>query len=152
MLDLDAPSENGRGRLHIIDRRNNMIELYVKGDSLWIEPGRLEENVYRGTPGVEQVVLFGDRNIGMLVAVVVPTAKFLAAHDGRASSPEACRAMLARLQDQGRACGVAAHELPAAVILETERWTFANGGLSAIGKVARAELKIRYLVCLYQRS
>jgi fatty acid CoA ligase FadD9 len=145
MLVHDAPSDNGRGQLRIIDRRNNLLELYINGDSIWIAPGKLEENVYRLTNGVEQVVLFADRNIGMIVAVVVPTQSFTEQYGvDRPARDEMLRRMIA----QARSHRLAAHEIPVAVILEQVKWTIGNGGLSAIGKAARGELKVRYLVCL----
>ena len=33
---------DGQGKLHIIDRKKNLEELYVNGRSVWITPGPIE--------------------------------------------------------------------------------------------------------------
>ena len=47
--------DDGRPTLRILDRVSNMTELYVDGDSLWVEQARLECEVYGRSSAVHQV-------------------------------------------------------------------------------------------------
>lgn len=57
-------------RLHIIDRKKNVLELYVKGRSVWIPTGKLEA-VYQEASWVHQLFIHGERTQEHLVAVAV---------------------------------------------------------------------------------
>ena len=67
--------DNGKWNkvLVIVDRVKNLCELYVDGDSKWVDPGRLEADLYSNAPCVKQMCLVCDRNQPSMVALVVPS-------------------------------------------------------------------------------
>ncbi|KNC49765.1 ACS4 protein [Thecamonas trahens ATCC 50062] len=126
-------------RLRIIDRRSNVVELYVSGRSVWVPAASLEASTYAATPGVARLALCADRNADRLVAVVVPTAAVAAL------APDLARkTILAELEAAGSAANLPLEHIPADVVLDTEPWSVANGMLSALGKVRRGAVGARH--------
>lgn len=62
---------DGEKRLHILDRKNLFLELYVKGRSVWIPTGKVE-SLFQQSLWVAQLYIHGDRAQDSLIAVVVP--------------------------------------------------------------------------------
>ncbi len=62
-----------KGKLVIVDRVKNLCELYVDGDSKWVDPSRLELELYAAAPCVKQICLLSDRNKPQMVALLVPS-------------------------------------------------------------------------------
>lgn len=78
-LDYDNVDESGNPTLAIIDRVSNSIELYVNGDSCWVDPSQLESIVSTKLSFIrnQMFILLGDRNQDSLVLVAVPTLEFV---------------------------------------------------------------------------
>jgi hypothetical protein len=68
----DIGEIDSKGKLHIIDRIKNILELYVNGRSVWIASGVLE-SLYIKCPLVLQIFIHGKRDEDAVIAVVVPS-------------------------------------------------------------------------------
>ncbi len=151
--------------LYIVDRCKHMVELYIRGRSVWVAMEKLEQSVYQKLSCVRQICLVADRNQPVMVAIVVPSRSFLdqwaaassassggsgTRTDAQLCSDAALQAkLLSLLQGAGAARGVKDYEIPQHVILEPEPWTITNGCLSAVGKPKRGYLQtVRYIDAL----
>jgi len=78
-LNYSKLDETGRPTLKIVDRVTNMLELYVDGDSVWVEKAKLESQVYNrlscATPN--KICLLADRNQNFIIAVISPSSEFI---------------------------------------------------------------------------
>lgn len=144
--DIGAVSvvEDGSRRLSIIDRKTALTELYVDHDSVWVQSSRLEGEVYSKCPLVSQVFLHGSRMQSQLLAVVVPQRWVLESYP---LPEQQQRVILDALRATAAAQGITKDwEIPAAVIVEPQPWTLNNGLLSAVGKLCRGALALKYEV------
>lgn len=152
------------GYLRIIDRRNNLVELYFQGRSVWVAPEPLQ-TLFASSTLVSHVFLHGERTLELLVAVVVLRADFVAAWTARPENwprqvdlrfePLQGRLQLARCEDLRRAVqedfariarenSLPPYETPTRVVLEATPWTAENGMLTPTGKLARRRILERY--------
>jgi len=144
--------------LRIIDRCKNMVELYIRGRSVWVAMQHLEQDVYQKARCVHQICLVADRNQPVMVAIVVPSVAFMQewsqkAHDGVILSPkEICEdptfqeLVLKQIRSMGHKAEVKDYEMPRHVILDWEPWTTVNKCLSAVGKPKRGYLQsVKYI-------
>jgi long-subunit acyl-CoA synthetase (AMP-forming) len=145
--------------LVIVDRVKNLCELYVDGDSKWVDPSRLELEFYSAAPCAKQVCLVCDRNQPQMVALLVPSDMQRLRSGGDitlADKDLECNAELATnllqqlisfAQVQAASSGrqLLPFELPCAVVVCTQPWTAENGFLTANGKLKRGDLKLRFL-------
>jgi long-chain acyl-CoA synthetase len=76
-LDYGKLDDDGNPTLRIIDRVANMTELYINGDSVWVEQARLEAEVYANAAAADRICLLSDRNQPCLIAIVVPNKEFI---------------------------------------------------------------------------
>eukprot|EP00455_Lapot_gusevi_P044509 TRINITY_DN5568_c0_g1_i4.p1 TRINITY_DN5568_c0_g1~~TRINITY_DN5568_c0_g1_i4.p1 ORF type:complete len:239 (-),score=68.83 TRINITY_DN5568_c0_g1_i4:86-778(-) len=146
-----------QGKLHIIDRVKNVIDLYVDGRSVWVAVGQLE-TVYQASPWVHQIFLRGERDQEYLVAVIVlnsaAVADFLSRYglpadsspDTYLSDPRLRQEVLASLAEIAVAKGVQSYEKISGVVLEppSHAWTVESGLLVGVGKVSRPSLLRKY--------
>eukprot|EP01062_Namystynia_karyoxenos_P042642 TRINITY_DN31212_c0_g1_i1.p1 TRINITY_DN31212_c0_g1~~TRINITY_DN31212_c0_g1_i1.p1 ORF type:complete len:1534 (+),score=283.66 TRINITY_DN31212_c0_g1_i1:77-4603(+) len=155
--------------LRVIDRAKNVEELYWRGDSVWVDPGRWEAQ-YAALPGVRHVVLYGDRMREGLAAVVAADAELVDRYDSRCGrAPGATRAaqgaaprgsaaalvavpaglraeILGMLVAAARRAEAKEWEIPVACVVETGVWTEhgERGLLTLTGKPKRAAVKSAY--------
>jgi long-subunit acyl-CoA synthetase (AMP-forming) len=116
-------------KLEIIDRKNNLIELYVNGRSEWIAVGNLEFEYLNESKLFHQMYLYGDRMSSHLIAVVV--VKVDVSKEKVFKEIE----MISKLKNLKK---------PSSVILETEEWTNENNMKTLTGKLKRKNLKEKY--------
>jgi fatty acid CoA ligase FadD9 len=132
----DIVAEVGPDRLAYLDRRNDVLRL-SHGD--FVAVSNLEA-VFRDSPLVRQIYLYGNSARAYLLAVVVPTTEVL----GRHEAEELRRVIDASLQDMAENAGLAPYEMQRDFIVETTPFTAENGLLTGIGKLARLKLRDRY--------
>jgi long-subunit acyl-CoA synthetase (AMP-forming) len=117
-------------KLEIIDRKNNLIELYVDGRSEWIPVGSLEFEYLKESKLFHQIYIYGDRMSSHLIAVVVlksiDISKDLVLKEFE---------IISKLKNL---------KLPSSFILETEEWTVENNLKTLTGKLKRKNLKEKY--------
>lgn len=146
--------------LIIVDRVKNLCELYVDGDSKWVDASRLELDLYHAAPCVRQICLVCDRNQSQMVALLVPSDGELQrwrpggdsalADESLEQNAEFATYLLQELKhfaaSQASSRGRALHmfELPCAVVVCAQPWTPENGLLTANGKLKRGDLKRRF--------
>jgi long-subunit acyl-CoA synthetase (AMP-forming) len=149
----------GKRLLVIVDRVKNLCELYIDGDSKWVDPSRLELELFSAAQCVQQVCLVCDRNQPRMVALVVPSDGELQrwrpsgdrvlADENVENNAEFAAYLLQQLisfaHTQATASGrqLLAFELPCAVVVCAQPWTEENGLLTANGKLKRGDLKKR---------
>lgn len=138
----DIVAELGPDQLRYVDRRNNVLKL-SQGE--FVTVSKLEAAFGR-SPLVHQIYLYGNSARPYLLAVVVPTAEALAAHD----SAELKSLISESLQDVARAAGLQSYEIPRDFLLEATPFTMENGLLTGIRKLAWPRLKERYGPALEQ--
>ena len=136
MEHLTVANGTTKRRLQIVDRVKSLEEIYYEGDSVWIEPNRLEA-VFTDARvcGLSHVVVLCDRNRDGVSLVVEAT--------GDASTDDA--ALLRTLQGVATRNGLRPYEVPIGIAVErAERWTTQNGLITISGKVNRRKVKERY--------
>jgi hypothetical protein len=152
--------KDGKRLLAIVDRVKNLCELYVDGDSKWVDACRLELELYCAAPCVKQMCLVCDRNQPQMVALLVPSDAELqrwrpsgdsALADLHVEQNTECAAhLLQQLTNFARAEAskggrqLHAFELPCAVVVCAQPWTAENGLLAANNKLKRGDLKMRF--------
>jgi long-subunit acyl-CoA synthetase (AMP-forming) len=123
-------------KLAIVDRKSNLIELYVEGRSVWMSSTKLETEIYGVSEHVSRIFIHGDRMHDAIVAVVLP-----------ASPAVTSEALLADFRRLAMAAKLKPWEIPSAVFVEPfgeGSWTSMNGLLSATGKLKRNALFAKY--------
>ncbi|KDD76920.1 AMP-binding enzyme [Helicosporidium sp. ATCC 50920] len=139
------------GALKIVDRKKNIFKL-SQGEYIAVEK---VENVYKGTPGVEQVWVYGNSFESCLVAVVVPTkerfdAFAAAAHkagqapEELARDPALAAALLVDLTAQAKEGKLKGFEQVRKVHVETELFSVENELMTPTFKLKRPQLQQRY--------
>jgi fatty acid CoA ligase FadD9 len=128
---------DGDGKLFIIDRKTNFVEIDILGCNIWIPIGELESKLYE-CGLAKQIFVHGDRIESALIAVVVPTEFTLDIKErisiefdsivNRYSLPE--------------------YYKPQAIVIETNDWTCDNGLLTANGKTKRKALLDKYRMAI----
>jgi fatty acid CoA ligase FadD9 len=145
----DLGARGADGRVRVIGRLRNTVKL-AQGELVSIE--RVEAAL-ASAPVVDRVLVHAAHGGPGLAAVVVPHGDALAALTGASAGeplaalvarPGAAAAVAAALAAHGRGAGLAAHELPRAVLLDAAPFTVEAGLLTASGKLARAGLTARY--------
>ncbi|KAJ2901420.1 medium-chain fatty acid-CoA ligase faa2, partial [Coemansia aciculifera] len=117
---------DGRGRFHIIDRRNNMFKL---AQGMFVTPEKIE-NIYADHFIVNQAFVYGDPLRSALVAIIVPDETLLRMFlknkgikaltaDGDWPSledmcrdPAVCREVVTELAAWGKGHSLAGYEVP----------------------------------------
>ena len=122
------------GKLQVTDRVSNLEEIYYHGDSVWIEPGRLEALYNNALSDIKHVVLCCDRNrsgLGLIVSVNENSTstnnqitKSLTAIAIKSKLPEYCH--------------------PVGIVVTREVWSNENTLLTLTGKANRSAIKRRY--------
>ena len=140
--------------LTIIDRVQNLEEIYLHGDSYWISSAELEASTYGELPYFEFIQLVSDRNEEGIVAIVVLSQNEFAS--GISSIDTHHDTYLQLLQSAGKAANRATHEIPVGVVvLKPHSWTIENGLLTITGKPKRSQVKLEYeelWMAEYQRT
>lgn len=149
----DGDSETDSKRLMLLGRVADLTELYVAGDSVWIDQTALEA-IYTSCPAVRCVCLLADRNQDRPVAVVVPDWEYWLSKNGTiVSQPTALvqQTILQLLQQLASDYGqrengriIKPFEIPVAVILEREEWTVQNNFLTPTGKIRREKVRAKF--------
>ncbi len=153
--------KNGEHVLIIVDRVKDLCELYVDGDSKWVDASRLELDLYHAAPFVRQICLVCDRNQSQMVALLVPSdgeqerwrpsGDSALADESLEHNAEFATYLLQELkhhaasQASSRGRALQMFELPCAVVVCAQPWTPENGLLTANGKLKRGDLKRRFL-------
>lgn len=122
----DLGAHDADGRVRVIGRVRNTIKL-AQGEFVAID--RIEA-ILAAAPGVDQIFIHAGHGAPHLAAVVVPR--------------EPAGDVAAALRAHAAAVGLAAYEVPAEIVVETEPFTVANGLLTASGKLARPALIEKY--------
>ena len=138
----DIVAETAPDHLQYVDRRNNVLKL-SQGE--FVTVSKLEAAFGR-SPLVHQIYLYGNSARPYLLAVVVPTAEAVAAHD----AAELKSLISESLQDVARSAGLQSYEIPRDFLVETTPFTLENGLLTGIRKLAWPRLKERYGSALEQ--
>lgn len=123
----DLGERGADGSVRVVGRLRNTVKL-AQGEFVSVER---VETALSTAPFVDRVYVHASPGDDAVSAVVVP-------HD------DAPDDLAAPLRAHGRRAGLAAWELPRAVLVERAPFTVANGLLTATGKLARAALSARY--------
>ena len=134
-LSGDIVAEVGPDQVVYVDRRNNVLKL-SQGE--FVAVSKLEA-AFGDSPLVSQIYIYGNSARPYLLAVVVPTD--VARDDG----PISLKRLIAQsFQTVAVARGLQSYEIPRDVIVDTEPFSFENGLLTGISKLARPKLLERY--------
>lgn len=131
----DVVAQVGPDQLVYVGRRNNVFKL-AQGE--FVTVAKLEA-VFGDIALVEQIYVYGNSAHSYLLAVVVPTAEALQAHDLAELKPLIADA----LQGVAKNTDLQSYEVPRDFIIETTPFTVDNGLLTGIRKLARPKLKQR---------
>jgi long-chain acyl-CoA synthetase len=123
------------GKLIIVGRRSNLVELYVDGRSVWVSSSKLEDEIFKQSDLVSSIFIWGDRMNDFLVAVVIPS-----------SDKATTDSLLADFKTIGNSKGLHPWEIPSAVILVPygTYWSSSNGLLTSTSKLKRNALYAKY--------
>jgi fatty acid CoA ligase FadD9 len=143
----DLGERDAEGRVRVIGRVRNTVKL-AQGE--FVSAERIETALSSASI-VDRIFVHVENGATGVAALVVPQRDALARAlevDGElavlVAHPGASRVVLAALRAQARASGLAAYEVPRAVIVEATPFAVDNGLLTANGKLARGTLVARY--------
>ena len=122
--------------LKIVDRVKNLEEVYYDGDSVWIEPGRLESlfSAENGEHDVLHSVVVCDRNregVSLVLHVAADADK----------SDMFYLKLMKRIAKQAR---MKPYEIPIGLAVCRDEWSVQNGLVTISGKINRRLVKERY--------
>ncbi|MEP7126349.1 MAG: thioester reductase domain-containing protein, partial [Byssovorax sp.] len=144
----DLGERDADGRVRVVGRLKNVIKL-SQGEFVAIDSIEAE---LAGCPLVDRIFVHPDATSSTLLGVVVPHFDALARALGvtdllpiqLAAHPGAAATIVRALREHGRARGLASHEIPRTVLVETAPMTVESGLLTASGKLARPAAVARY--------
>ncbi|OLN85253.1 Long-chain-fatty-acid-CoA ligase 1-like protein 2 [Colletotrichum chlorophyti] len=136
------------GHLRVIDRVKNLVKMQG-GEYIALEK---LESVYRGSPFVANLMVYGDGEHSRAIAVVVPNEKVLAEEAQKLGVDEhsmhtnkkVVDTVLKDLTSTGRKAGLSGLEIIGGLVLVDEEWTPDSGLVTATQKVNRRAIKDRY--------
>ncbi len=134
----DIVEETERGKIRVIDRRNNVLKL-AQGEFVAIS--KLEALYSGGDPAIQQVFLYGNSSRSFLLGVVVPNHAFF---DTAQSAEEAKQQLLNALRRIAADNDLNPYEIPRDVIVEKEAFSTENGLLAGVGKYLRPAFNAKY--------
>lgn len=117
------------GKLEIIDRKKNLLEIYVDGRSEWVPIGELEF-YYGQHPNVKQIFIHGDRMFPYLIAILVLNGEI---------EIEKIHQDWKEIQKEK---GI--KYIPSYILIEKNEWTIENECLTITGKIKRRNLFEKY--------
>ena len=129
--------DHPRGKLSVIDRKSNLLELYVGGDSVWVQVEKLEKDIYGTIPQINQLCLLADRNEDGMIAIIGTDVQ-LDSHVDREQY------FLDIIAHYGRDANVKSYEIPVGVIVEENKFSLQNGTLTQTGKLNRSVVLKKY--------
>lgn len=121
---------DSNGLLSIIDRKSDLVELYVDGRSVWIPVGPLENLYLNSSKLFTNIYLHGDRMQSFLVAVVVPIKGEKVTH----------HKVLREIIQTARSHNLSPSQIPRGVVISDHEWTPLTGELSPTNKLKRSVL------------
>lgn len=127
----DLGERGADGRVYVIGRLRNTVKL-AHGE--FVSAERIEA-VLATTPGVDRIFVHVENGASGVAALVMPTADL-------AGTPADHAAMATALAEHGRMRGLAAYEIPRAILLAPI--TVDNGLVTANGKLARGAIAMRH--------
>ncbi|KAI8847614.1 hypothetical protein BC829DRAFT_375457 [Chytridium lagenaria] len=142
------------GNLAIIDRKKNLVKLQ-NGEYIALEK---LESVYKTSPYVQNICVYGDPEQSFCVALVQPVEKeaqaFMASSGVSGASSMDLEALsqnkalvkevLRSLRDVAKKVGLKPAEILGDVVVVGEEWTPLNGLLTAAMKLKRKEIVTKY--------
>jgi len=130
------------GKLKIIDRKKNMLELYINGRSEWFSATTVE-GVLQQIPLIDQILLISDRNEPCLIGVILPSSKEHAEHEHDLT--KLSNKIINEMKIIGEKNKLKPQQIPPHIILDKPgSWTIDNGLLTASGKLCRYKLLQKY--------
>eukprot|EP01121_Diplochlamys_sp_Union-15-3_P018427 TRINITY_DN6697_c0_g1_i1.p1 TRINITY_DN6697_c0_g1~~TRINITY_DN6697_c0_g1_i1.p1 ORF type:complete len:207 (+),score=28.13 TRINITY_DN6697_c0_g1_i1:519-1139(+) len=148
----DIGTFDAEGKLHIIDRKTDYLELYSCGRSVWVSAAYLER-IYGNSSKIKQIFLHGDRALPFLVAVVVPRREFIDSvstksvdqtYESVCMQPEVIDSILSDVNSIGKQNNLQEYEIPVGIVIEPYEWTIENGLLTPTGKQKRYQILNKY--------
>lgn len=118
------------GNLSIIDRKSDLVELYVDGRSEWFPTGPLENLYLSSSKLIKNIYLHGDRMQSYMVAVVVPIE----------SEKFSRHQILNELRETAKAHNLCPSKIPRGIVISDHEWTPSTGELSPTNKLRRSVL------------
>ncbi|KXH50889.1 AMP-binding enzyme [Colletotrichum salicis] len=136
------------GHVKVIDRVKNLVKMQG-GEYIALEK---MESVYRGSPFVANIMVYGDGEHSRAIAVVAPNEKVLAEEAKKLGVDEhsmhtdskVVDAVLKDLISNGKKAGLSGLEIVGGVVLCEEEWTPDSGLVTATQKVNRRAIKDKY--------
>ncbi|WP_171046599.1 thioester reductase domain-containing protein [Pseudarthrobacter sp. NamE5] len=144
----DIAAVDPEGRVRIIDRKNAIIKL-SQGE--FVALPSLEARYAAGSDVVRQVFLYGESDQSSIVGVVVPSEDLRAELNDDEAAIQ--KRILRELRSTAADESLNSYEIPAAVLVDFEPFSEANGLLSDHRKPVRPRLTEKYrprLTALYQ--
>jgi long-chain acyl-CoA synthetase len=139
------------GNLAVIDRKKNLVKL-SNGEYIALE--KLEA-IYKTSPYVQNICVYGDSEQSFCLAIVQPVEKEIhhfvksinLVPDSHAEDfgalvrrPEVVRAVLESLRGVGKGAGLKPAEIVGGCFVASEEWTPINGFLTAAMKLKRKDV------------
>ncbi|KYQ89825.1 hypothetical protein DLAC_09801 [Tieghemostelium lacteum] len=136
----------GARKIRIIDRKKNAFKL-ANGEFVTPEP---LENLFLGSPLINQIFIYGNINKQFLVGILKPSDNLL---DKVRSDPkyteqlemEMCRIHLIKeINEIAKQKNLPNYEIPKIIAVDSTKWTQANGLITGSGKYSRSKLAEYY--------
>ncbi len=133
-----------RTHVRVIDRRKNFFKLSV-GE--FVAPARLEA-LFTDCALVHQICVLGDSAHPHLIAVVVPTAALRSVSADTAAAHALHDRLLTELQHIAGRHSLKSCEVPRALLITNEPWTFENGLLTPTLKLNHHRIRQHHAAAL----
>eukprot|EP01080_Neovahlkampfia_damariscottae_P002606 gene2606-3566_t len=125
MIDYD-------GLLHIIDRKKNVIELYLDGQSFWVPISDIESKFIE-CEKIEKLIIHGQRLSNYLIAIVIPKEENI--KNGNLGIE--ILKDFSKIQEK---YDLKDYQTPQKIIVENSKWTIENGKVTQSGKLKRGAI------------
>jgi long-subunit acyl-CoA synthetase (AMP-forming) len=120
---------DGDGKLHLIDRKKNMIELYLEGQSFWVPVANLESK-FMECGSIRQMIIHGQRLSTYLIAIVVPLKQ----------NENIEKKILKEFSEIKEKYKLKDYETPQKILVVKKDWTMENGKMTQSGKLKRGPI------------
>lgn len=121
------------GLLKIIDRKKDILELYIDGQSFWL-PIQPLEIIFSKSKLIKDIVIHCPRLSSELLAIVVPINKEVKIED-----------LMKDFNEIGKKESLKIYQIPNKFIIENLEWNIENGFKTHSGKVKRALVVKKYM-------
>ncbi|KAJ6232560.1 long-chain-fatty-acid--coa ligase [Anaeramoeba flamelloides] len=146
------------GKLYIIDRKSNFIELYYEGKSVWVNTSKIE-SMMNNSQFFNKLLLFGDRMEAYNIAIVLLKQEIAnKLNDLKLNNKDEfiknVNELKSQIVDQFKVIGqknnLKEYQIPKGVLFDLDGWTMENGLVTPSSKLRRGKIFQKHMKNVHQ--